>query len=93
MAKTPREIRSERIDIRTSTSVKQLLQQAAQASNKTVSEFMLDSALTAAGETLADRRFFMIDEERWQAFIAALDQPPKQRPRLNQLLREKSVFE
>lgn len=93
MTKTTPETRSERIDVRTSASVKHLLQQAAQAANKTVSEFMLDSALMAASETLADRRLFLLDEDRWKAFIAALDQPPQPRPRLDRLLREPSVFE
>lgn len=93
MSKTRQEPRSERIDVRTSASVKHLLQQAAQAANKTVSEFMLDSALTAASETLADRRMFMLDEDRWKAFIATLDLPPQPRPRLERLLREPSVFE
>lgn len=93
MPKTRQEPRSERIDVRTSASVKHLLQQAAQSANKTVSEFMLDSALTAASETLADRRMFVLDEDRWKAFMAALDQPPGPRPRLERLLREPSVFE
>ena len=93
MTKTTPETRSERIDVRTSASVKHLLQQAAQAANKTVSEFMLDSALMAASETLADRRLFLLDEDRWKAFMAALDQPPQPRPRLDRLLREPSVVE
>jgi uncharacterized protein (DUF1778 family) len=93
MPKTRQEPRSERIDVRTSASVKHLLQQAAQAANKTVSEFMLDSALTAASETLADRRLFLLDKDRWQAFLAALDLPPQPRPRLERLLRDPSVFE
>lgn len=93
MTKSKSQTRSERIDVRTSVSVKNLLQQAAQASNKTVSEFVLESALTAASETLADRRMFQLDDERWQDFLAALDQPPQSRPRLEQLLREPSVFE
>ena len=93
MAKITPETRSERIDVRTSAAVKHLLQQAAQAANKTVSEFILDSALTSAAETLADRRMFLLDEDRWKAFIAALDQPPQPRPRLDRLLREPSVFE
>ena len=93
MPKTNQEPRSERIDVRTSTSVKRLLQRATHAANKTVSEFMLDSALTAANETLADRRMFLLDEEHWRAFIEALDQPPRPRPRMERLLREPSVFE
>ena len=39
---TGNEPRSERIDIRTTPTVKRLLQQAAAASHKNVSEFLLD---------------------------------------------------
>ena len=41
-------LKSERIDVRASVSVKQLLQEAAQASHKSVSEFLLDAGITAA---------------------------------------------
>jgi uncharacterized protein (DUF1778 family) len=73
--------------------MKRLLQEAAQTANKSVSEFLLDSALTAAAETLADRRLFVLDEEQWNAFIAALDAPPKPHPRLERLLLEPGAFD
>lgn len=90
---TNTEIRSERIDVRTTPSMKRLLQEAAETAHKSVSEFLLDSALTAAAETLADRRLFVLDQEQWDAFMAALDAPPKPRPRLERLLREPGVFD
>lgn len=54
-------LKSERIDVHASASVKQLLQEAAQASHKRVSEFLLDAGITAANQTLADRRRFELD--------------------------------
>lgn len=87
------ESKSERIDIRTTTSVKRVLQEAAAAKSKTVTEFMLDVALTEAAEVLAERRLFQLDDEEWAAFQAALDAPTKPRPRLEALLREPSVLE
>jgi uncharacterized protein (DUF1778 family) len=87
------EARSERIDLRTTPTTKRLLQEAAQATNKSVSDFLLDSALTAAAETLADRRLFVLDEKQWNAFMAALDAPPQPRPRLERLLLEPGVFD
>jgi uncharacterized protein (DUF1778 family) len=87
------ESRTERIDIRTSHKVKKLLQQAAAASNKNVSEFLLEHGLIAAQETLTDRRLFVLDDDHWQAFQAALDSPPQEKPRLSRLLTELSVFE
>lgn len=88
-----RENRSERLDVRTTPSAKLLLQRAARERRRTVSEFVLQSALAAAAETLAERRHFELDEERWQAFLAALDAPPKPKPRLERLLNEPGLFD
>lgn len=85
--------RIERIDIRTTPKVKRLLQEAAAVSNKTVTEFLLDSALTQAAEVLADRRLFLLDDKQWDEFIAALDAPPRPMPRMERLLREPSILE
>lgn len=87
------EQRSERIDIRTTPGVKRLLQDAATTAHKTVSEFLLDSALTKAAEVMADRRLFTLNDEQWAAFMAALDAPPKPMPRLERLLTEPSALE
>ena len=87
------EARSERIDIRTTPHVKRLLQEAAATSHKSVSEFLLDSALSKAAEVMADRRLFVLDDAQWDAFMAALDAPPQPMPRLERLLREPSALE
>lgn len=85
--------KTERIDVRASSSVKQLLQEAASACHKNVSEFLLDAGVTAANQTLADRRHFMLDEARWQAFQEALDRPVQARPRLKKLLSDPGVLD
>ncbi|MEJ2388400.1 MAG: DUF1778 domain-containing protein [Chromatiaceae bacterium] len=46
-----------------------------------------------ADETLADRQHFGLDAERWSAFMAALDKPPRALPRLERLLREPTPFD
>lgn len=85
--------RSEKIDIRLSPEAKSLLQQAAEARHKTVSEFVLDSAIGAAEDVLKERSVIQLDAEHWEAFIAALDAPPRRHPRLERLLKEPSVFD
>ena len=80
--------KTERIDVRASSPVKQLLQEAARASHKSVSEFLLDAGVTAAAQTLGDRQRFVLGEVQWQAFQEALDRPVKSKPRLKKLLRE-----
>ncbi len=84
--------KTERIDVRASAPVKQLLQEAAHASHKNVSEFLLDAGVTAAAQTLADRRQFVLGEAQWQEFQQALDRPVQAKPRLKKLLREPGVL-
>lgn len=84
--------KTEHIDVRASTPVKRLLQEAAHASNKNVSDSMLDACITAAAQTLADCRRVTLDEPQWQAFQAALGRPIQSKPRLKQLLQEPGVL-
>ncbi len=87
------EQKTEHIDIRTSLTAKAVLQQAASSVNKTVSEFLLDTGLSAASEVLTDRRVFALNDEQWNRFQEALDTDPKDKPALKKLLSERSVFD
>jgi len=84
--------KSERIDVRASTSVKQLLQEAARAAHKNVSEFLLDAGIVAANQTLADRLRFELSPAKWEAFQIALDQPVTAKPKLKSLLNEPGLL-
>jgi len=90
---TPAKLKDERIDLRVSRSAKTLLQRAAAARQKSVTEFVLESGLAAAAEALADRRHFAVDSAQWNAFVAMLDGPPTPKPRLRKLLKSSSVLE
>ena len=90
---TAQTAKTEKLDLRLSLQAKQVLRIAAIAAQRSVSEFVLESALARAEETLADRRFFTLDDEQWRAFVAALDTPPRELPRLKKLFQEKSIFE
>jgi len=85
--------RSEKLDLRLSQAAKQMLYQAAIAKNCSVSEFVLESALARAEETLADRRHFGLNAEQWETFMAALDAPTQVSARMRRLLTEPSIFE
>jgi uncharacterized protein (DUF1778 family) len=84
--------KTERIDVRTSSSVKHLLQEAARSCHKNVSEFLLDAGVTAANQALADRHHFLLDDAQWQAFQEALDRPAQAKPRLKKLLTKPGVL-
>ena len=87
------ETRNEKLDLRLTPSAKRTLQIAAHLAQRSVSEFVLESALARAEETLPDRQQFGLNAEQWRAFQKALDAPVKPAPRLAKLLREPSVFE
>lgn len=87
------EAKSERIEVRTTPTMKALLQRAATFSHKNVTEFLLEAGIHAAEEALVDRRVFRLDEAQWQKFQDALDRPVQSKPRLEKLLAEKSVLE
>ena len=85
--------RTTKLDLRLSPEAKQTLMAAARASHRSVSEFVLASALARAEETLVERRRFDLDAEHWAAFMAALDAPPREALRLRRLFREPTPFE
>ena len=88
-----RSTRTAKLDLRLTPEAKQKLQTAAESAGRSVSEFVLESALVCAEQTLADRTQFGLDGERWKKFLEALDAPPREIPRLARLLKEPSVFE
>jgi uncharacterized protein (DUF1778 family) len=90
-AKSPR--RSEKLDLRLTPEAKQTLNAAAKSKGRSVSEFVLESALAHAHEILPDRQQFFLNAEQWGKFLEALDRPPRPMPRLQQLMREPSLFE
>ena len=85
--------RTDRIDLRLYPDAKAALQVAASLRHKSVSEFILDSALGIADEVLAERRHFGLDAEQWEAFQTALDAKPRPLPRVKKLMQEQGFFD
>lgn len=67
--------RNEKLGLRLTFNAKRALQAAAAASHRSVSEFLLESALARADAALADRGTFGLNATQWTAFVAALDAP------------------
>jgi uncharacterized protein (DUF1778 family) len=82
-----------RLNLRASAQQDALIRQAAESVGRSVTEFVLDSACTSAEHVLADRNRFVLDDETWKHFMAALDRPVTDRPRLKRLLSEASIIE
>jgi uncharacterized protein (DUF1778 family) len=85
--------RVKKIRLRLTHEAKRALRAAAAVMHRSVSEFVVESALTRAGELLADRRTFGLSPAKWKAFMAALDSPPRPLRRLAHLLKEPGFFD
>jgi uncharacterized protein (DUF1778 family) len=88
-----RSTRSEKLDLRLTREAKRALQAAAAVGHRSVSEFVLESALSRADEALADRRTFSLNATQWKAFLDALDAPTRPLPRMESLLKEPGFFD
>ncbi|MFO0773686.1 MAG: DUF1778 domain-containing protein [Nitrospiraceae bacterium] len=84
--------RTEKLDLRVSAVNKCTLEAAAAAANRTVSAFVLQSALARADEALADRRSFALSKAQWAEFLAALDAPTRPLARMQRLLTDPGFF-
>lgn len=74
------------INLRIETNTRQLIDDAAAVLGKTRTEFMIESARRQAIDVLLDQRLFVLESERYDAFIHALDHPPAPGSKLRSLL-------
>jgi uncharacterized protein (DUF1778 family) len=75
------------INLRIETHTRQLIDDAAAILGKTRTEFMIESARRHAIDVLLDQRLFVLDADRYDAFMSALDNAPAPGPKLRSLLR------
>ena len=83
--------RNRRFQLRATASEEEVIRAASARQGITVTEFIMRSARERAEQCLADETRFVLDEQRWKAFLAALDRPAIDKPRLNRLFRETHV--
>lgn len=88
-----RAVCKEKLNLRLSSADKRTLAAAASMSNRSVNEFVRDSALSCANEMLADRRMFLLSQSKWAEFQASLDAPTRHNPRMQRLLTEPGFFD
>jgi uncharacterized protein (DUF1778 family) len=80
------------INLRIEARTRQLIDDAAAVLGKTRTEFMVDSARAQAIDVLLDQRLFVLDAERYDAFVDLLDNPPEPGPKLRALARRKPAW-
>ncbi len=85
--------RAATINLRIPRRTRDLIDAAATALGKSRTEFMLDVARQHAVDVLLDQRIFVLDDAQFEAFNAALANPPRANARLKRLLASKSPWE
>ena len=75
------------INLRIEANTRQIIDDAAAVLGKTRTEFMIESAWRQAIDVLLDQRLFVLESDRYDAFVEALDNPPAPGPKLRALLR------
>jgi len=86
-------IRRERMHFRLSAEDKTLFRTAAELKGQDMTDFVLSNARQAAEEVIEEQRDFVLPHDRFEAFAAALDCAPVEKPRLRRLFEEPSVLE
>ncbi len=82
----------ERWDFRVASEKDELVRQAAEAADRSLTNFVVDAAVVEAERVLADRTQFVLDADQWESFVELLDRPPQEKPGLEKLFSRPSVF-
>ncbi len=84
-ATLPMTARSVRLGLRATPAQEAVLRRAADVAQKSLTDFILESACLAAEQTLLDQRVFMVPGSTYQAMLELLDQPEQDNPGLADL--------
>lgn len=88
MAKVTRD----RWEFRVDADADELVRSAADASSRTLTDFVVEAAVVEADRVLRDRAHFALDDEQWSRFVELLDRAPQENPGLAWLFAKPSVF-
>ena len=86
-------MKTERLNVRLDDREDAIIRRAAEATGASVSEFVVRAATSEAERTLADTQTLTLDAAAWDEFVAILDRPPQENPRLRALFERPDVFE
>ena len=81
--------RSERIELRTRPEVKSIIERAAQLHHKTLSAYLIESALQKAQDDLKQTETLTLHEEDRNLFFSLLESPPAPNTALRSLFKGK----
>ncbi len=81
------------LNLRISTQLRGLIDQAATLSGKNRTDFVLEAARHAAEDALLDRTVFMVTPKAYSEYLALLDAPPRPNKRLRRSLQTPAPWE
>ena len=87
------EIRNAPINIRARKSQRELIDRAAALLNRNRTDFMLDASCREAENVLLDQRLFLLDEQQFAEFDAALQQQFADNEHIQKLLEGNAPWE
>ena len=83
--------KEERLNLRVSRRQHTLIRRAAEQTGMSYTDFILESATERAAEVLSDQRLFVLSEDRWVRFVAALEAPAEPVSALVELFRNQDL--
>lgn len=86
-------MKTERLAVRLSEQQRELIDRAAGAEGRTVTDFTVRAAVAHARDVLADRQLFLLDDAAWAELNEILDRPTARHPRLEKLFDTPPIFE
>lgn len=87
-----RSAKSSRINLRATRRQEELLRRAAEATDHTITDFVLDSAVDRAQRVLADLHWFTAGDEQYAEFVRLLDAPLPSTEKFDRLFSRPSPF-
>lgn len=87
MASLQEQEKTERLDVRTTRAIKELIAKAAALKGQTVSDFVLTSSREDAARTVREHEVIQLNANDSRAFVAALLRAPVEKPRLKKAVQ------
>ena len=81
------------LSMRVDSATKSLIDRAADVLGQSRTEFVLSSARERATEVLLNRSLFILGDNDWNAFTAALDEAPPANAKLRAMLSRKAPWD
>jgi uncharacterized protein (DUF1778 family) len=85
--------RSSRLGVRATQEQEAVLRRAAEVAQKSLTDFILESACQAAEETILGQRLFMVSGNQYQSFLDLLDSPEQDNEGLDRLFSKPAPWD